>query len=48
MSMSGLLGAVVPCALFIVVQALVAFSVLFDDVDESWPIFIKLSYADPG
>ena len=30
------------------VWALAVFSVLFDDLDESLPIFIELSYADPG
>ena len=31
----------------LVVWALAGFSVLFDDVDESLPIFIELSDADP-
>ena len=48
-SVSGVLGAGVPQGpISFVVWALAGLSVLFDDVEESLPIFIELSYADPG
>ena len=46
---SGVLGlAVQQGPISFVVWALAAFSLLFDYVDESLPIFVKLSDADPG